>query len=304
MVRTGTIVVLAVVAAIVVATLAAGAWVWLRPLSVYEWMGRRTLRSAGLTRVTVDAPTGRQVAFGGGSGPVLVLLHGAGDQAGTWSRVAPRLVGSYTVIVPDLAGHGGSEPRSGPIDVPRVLDGAEAVIQRLAAGKRVTIVGNSLGGWVAMLVADRHPEWVERVVAVNGGAITGRNQAVRIVPRSVAEAREAMTQLRAPGSAPIPDFVLRDVVRHAKGGSLARFVATANTMSAWTLDGKLGAIRSPVVLIWGAADQVMPLDYARRMLDELPDARLITLEGCGHVPQQECPEKFLAALRQALESVQ
>jgi abhydrolase domain-containing protein 6 len=301
MVRTGTIVVLAVVAAVVVATIAAVVWVWLRPLSVFEWMGRRTLKSAGLARVEVDAPVGRQVAFAGGRGPVVVLLHGAGDQAGTWSRVAPRLAGSYSLIVPDLAGHGDSEPHAGPIDVPRILDGAEAVIQHFAAGKRVTIVGNSLGAWVAMLVAYRHPEWVERVVAVNGGAVTGRNEAARIVPTSVAEAREAMSQLRDPASAPVPDFVLRDVVRHATGGSLARFAATADTMRAWTLDGKLAALRPPVVLIWGASDRVMPLDYARRMLAELPDARLVTLDKCGHVPQQECPTAFLAALRQALE---
>lgn len=302
--RTGTIVVLAVAGALVLATIAAVVWVWLRPLSVYEWMGRRTLTNAGLARIDVDAPVGRQAAFSGGNGPVVVLLHGAGDQAGTWSRVAPLLAGSYSLIVPDLAGHGDSAPYAGPIDVPRILDGAEAVIQRLAAGKRVTIVGNSLGAWVAMLVAYRHPERVERVVAVNGGAITGRNEAVRIVPTSIAEAREAVLQLRDPESAPVPDFVLRDIVRHAQGGSLARFAATADTMSAWTLDGKLAALRPPVVLIWGTSDRVMPLDYARRMLVELPDASLITLEKCGHVPQQECPKAFLAALRQALEGIQ
>lgn len=302
--RTGTIVALAIVGIILTVAVGAALWVWLRPLSVYEWMGRRTLRSAGLNRVDVETPAGRQVAFYGGHGPVVVLLHGAGDQAGAWSRVAPRLTGSHTLIVPDLAGHGDSEPQAGPIDVPRILDGAEAVIQRLAGGRRVTIVGNSLGGWVAMLVAYRHPDWVERVLAVNGGAITGRNEAARAVPKTIAEAREAMTQLRDPGSAPVPDFVLRDVVRHATNGSLARFVASANTMEKWTLDGKLGEIRLPIVLIWGASDQVMPLDYARRMLAELPDARLVTLEKCGHVPQQECPDRFLAALRQALEGIQ
>jgi pimeloyl-ACP methyl ester carboxylesterase len=296
-------VVLVVAAAMTLAVVAGGLFVWLRPLTVYEWMGRRALRRAGLARVTVDTPAGRQIAYAGGAGPVVVLLHGAGDQAGTWSRVVPQLARSYTLIVPDLAGHGDSEPQAGPIDVPRILDGAEAVIERLAGGRRVTIVGNSLGAWVAMLVAYRHPAWVERVVAVDGGAITGRNETARVVPRTVAEAREAMAQLRDPGSMPVPEFVLRDVVRHASSGSLARFVASADSMGAWTLDGKLDALRAPVALIWGASDQVMPLDYARRMLAELPDARLIPLEKCGHVPQQECPAAFLAALRQALGGI-
>lgn len=301
--KTGAIAVLAAVAALVAATVAAGLYLWLRPLSVYEWMGRRTLRAAGLARVEVDTPAGRQVAFVGGAGPVVVLLHGAGDQAGAWSRVAPALARSYTLIVADLAGHGDSEPQAGPIDVPRVLDGAEAVIEKLAAGRPVTIVGNSLGGWVAMLVAHRHPQWVERVVAVNGGAITGRNETARVVPRNLAEAREAMAQLTDPGSAPVPDFVLRDVVRHARDGSLARFVATAETMRNWTLDGKLAGLRPPVVLIWGVSDRVMPLDYAQRMLAEIPDAKLLPIEKCGHVPQQECPTAFLAALHQSLEGI-
>jgi len=302
-VRTGTVIGLVLAALLVMAALAGGLFVWLRPLTVFEWMERRALRNAGLARLEVDTPAGRQVAFVGGTGPVVVLLHGAGDQAGTWSVVAPRLVSSCSVIAPDLAGHGDSEPQTGPIDVPRILDGAESVIERLAAGRKVTIVGNSLGGWVAMLVAFRHPAWVERVVAVDGGAITGRNESARVVPRTLAEAREAMAQLRDPGSPPVPDFVLRDVVRHAATGSLARFVASTGTMGAWTLDGKLDALRLPVVLIWGASDQVMPLDYARRVLAGLPQGRLITLEKCGHVPQVECPTAFLAALRQALEGV-
>jgi pimeloyl-ACP methyl ester carboxylesterase len=279
-------------------------WVYLRPLSVYAWMGRRTLRAVKLTEVAVDTPAGRQVAFVGGGGPVLVLLHGAGDQAGTWSRLAPQLARSYTLIVPDLAGHGDSEPRTGPISVERILGGAEAVIEKLAEGRRVTIVGNSLGAWIAMLVGDRHPEWVERIVAINGGALKGTNAHAVVVPKSLAEARAAMSQLRDAGSPPVPDFVLRNVVREAARGPLARFVATADTMGRWTLDGRLGELRPPVTLLWGASDHLMPPEYARRMLAELPSAQLVTIEKCGHVPQLECPDRLLAALRQTLEGVQ
>ena len=277
-------------------------WVYLRPLSVYAWMGRRTLRAAKLGEVAVDTPAGRQVGFVGGSGPTLVLLHGAGDQAGTWSRLAPQLARSYTLIVPDLAGHGGSAPQTGPVDVERILGGTEAVIERLAEGRRVTIVGNSLGAWIAMLVGHRHPEWVERIVAINGGAIKGSNAQAVVVPKSVAEARAAMTQLRDAGSPRMPDFVLRDVVRQATHGPLARFVATADTMERWTLDGRLAELKAPVTLLWGASDRVMPLEYANRMLAELPSAHLVTLEKCGHVPQVECPDRLLAALEAAMKN--
>jgi len=284
--------------------IAAVLWVYLRPLSVYAWMGRRTLRAVKVADVAVDTPAGRQRAFVGGSGQVVVLLHGAGDQAGAWSRVVPALARSYTLIVPDLAGHGESEPRTGPISVDRILAGAEGVIETLAQGRRVTLVGNSLGAWIAMLVAHRHPDRVERVVAINGGALKGTNAEAVVVPKSLADARAAMGQLRDAGSPAIPDFVLRDVVRQAASGPLARFVATADTMEQWTLDGRLGEIAAPVTLLWGVSDKVMPLDYADRMLAELPSARLVTLEKCGHVPQNECPETLLAALREALEGKQ
>jgi pimeloyl-ACP methyl ester carboxylesterase len=301
-VKTGTIAALGVGGILVGLVVGTMLWVYLRPLSVYAWMGRRTLRAVKVADVAVETPAGRQRAFVGGSGPVLVLLHGAGDQAGAWSRVVPALVRTHSLIVPDLAGHGESEPRTGPVGVDRVLAGAEGVIETLAQGRRVTLVGNSLGAWIAMLVAHRHPEWIERVVAVNGGALKGSNAEAVVVPKSLTEARAALAQLRDAGSPPVPDFVLRDVVREAANGSLARFVATADSMEQWTLDGRLGEIRAPVTLLWGASDKVMPLEYANRMLAELPSARLVTLERCGHVPQTECPDKLLAALRDVLEA--
>ncbi|MGZ6970727.1 MAG: alpha/beta fold hydrolase, partial [Thermoanaerobaculia bacterium] len=77
-----------------------------RPLEVFTWFARRSLLKAGLKKVVVQTPVGPQTAFLGGSGPMLVLLHGAGDQAGTWFRVAPSLARRYTLVIPDLAGHG------------------------------------------------------------------------------------------------------------------------------------------------------------------------------------------------------
>jgi 3-oxoadipate enol-lactonase len=280
-----------------------GAWlVRCRPLSVYAWSNRLALSQLGLDKVKADSPAGTQVAFVGGAGPVLVLLHGAGDQAGTWSKIVPGLIKTHRLLIPDLAGHGGSAPRAGPIEMAALLAGVEACIVQQAPGAKVTLAGNSLGGWIAMLIAHRHPDWVERVVAVNGGAITGDNPHAIVLPRTREEARAAMGQVRDSASPRVPDFVLDDVVRAASGGALARFAATAGTMGDFVLDGRLGEIKVPVELLWGESDQVMPLAYARRMLADLPDARLTVIPKCGHVPQQECPQEFLAALRQILEN--
>lgn len=302
-VRARVIVLIAVLAAVV----GAGAWLgWMlryRPLAVFAWQTRLALRIAGLHKVTVNAPLGRQAVFIGGTGPTVVLLHGAGDNAGTWFKVAPQLARTHTVIAPDLAGHGDSAPRTGPIDVKDMLEGAEAVLDALAPRQKVVLVGNSLGAWVAMLIAQRHPERVSLAVCVDGGAIRGSNLHARVLPRNRDEARESVQQTRDRNSPPVPDFVLDDIVRHAHKGSLARFAATEATMDRYVLDeAQLRQIAVPVCLIWGRSDRLVPLEYAARMKAALPSADLVVLDGCGHVPQLECPDQFLGALRTALEA--
>ncbi len=71
-------------------------------------------------------------------------------------------------------------------------------------------------------------------------------------------------------------------------------------MDAFLLDGRLNEVTVPVELVWGDADGLLTLEYAQRLLDGLPRARLHTVHGCGHVPQRECPDKTLEALQTAL----
>jgi pimeloyl-ACP methyl ester carboxylesterase len=294
-----------VLSLLLLAVVAAGVWVtWMlryRPLTVFAWQTRVALRSAGLHKVKIATPVGLQTVFVGGRGPTVALLHGAGDNAGTWFKVAPELVKDHTLIVPDLAGHGDSAPRSGPIEVSQVIAGAEAVLDRLAPAQRVALVGNSLGAWAVMVLAKKHPERVAICVCIDGGAIKGSNVHARVLPATRAEARESVAQTRDPASAPVPGFVLDDIVRQAKVGSLARFAATASTMEAYVLDDtQLRELTVPVRIIWGASDRLVPLDYAQRMLAKLPNATLVTLERCGHAPQIECPRQLIPALRETL----
>lgn len=288
-------------AVLVLLVLAGASFLRLRPLTVYAWSTRSALAKAGLHKVTVDSPAGPQIVWTGGSGPVMVLLHGAGDQAGTWSRVAPTLAKRYTLIVPDLAGHGGSAPRSGPIETKAIFEGVTATLDTLAPGRKVILAGNSLGGWMAMLVAHRRPESVAMVVAIDGGAIKGGNEHANVLPKNRAEARASIAQSRDAKSVAIPDYVLDDLVRQATKGSLGRFASTAASMDAWVLDeAAIGEIKVPVRLVWGASDRLIPLDYARRMEATLKDARLEVIPDCGHVPQVECPGPFLAAFEKAV----
>src|SRR5664279_1511981 len=255
-----------------------------RPLEVAIWGTRRSLLRSGLKKLFVEAPIGPQTVFVGGSGPVLLLLHGAGDHAGTWARVVPALIKRYTLVIPDLAGHGESAPLTGPIQTSEIVSGLEAVIASQIAGRPMTLVGNSLGAWMTMVLATRHADKVVRVVAVNGGALKGLNEEVSLLPRTRQEARETMARLRDPGSPAVPDYILDDLVRRTGTGALARFAATEATMEGWLLDeGQLSLLQMPVRLVWGVSDDLMPLDYAQRMVAALPDGELIPIERCGPV---------------------
>jgi pimeloyl-ACP methyl ester carboxylesterase len=282
-------IVLGVVLVVLAALAAAGAWFYTHPLEALARAGRRALKGAGFASTSWETPAGRQAGFVAGKGPLVVLLHGAGDQAGGWSAVAPKLAQASRVIVLDLAGHGESEPRTGPIHVQSVVDGLHAVLEAESGSGPATLVGNSLGAWVAFLEGAAHPERVARIVAINGGPLKGENTSFTLQPKSREEARRTIEALRDPSSPAVPGYVLDDVVKQAWKGPLARLAGTAGEMERLVLDGKLSDFQVPVDIVWGESDRMMTLEYARRLLAQLPRARLTTIPGCGHAPASECP---------------
>jgi len=301
----GKYIVKGIIAVLVLSVIAviAGVWmVWKRPLTVDAWMSRMALQINGLKSRELTTDAGRMTVWEGGSGPTMVLLHGAGDQAGAWARTVGGLVTDHRLVIPDLPGHWKSDPRSGPIHMAQLLDGLDRVMDDCCPdGEPVVIVGNSLGAWLGFLYARDNPERVARLVAVNGGPLLEPNPQVNLFPTTRDEARETMKGLMGPASPPIPGYVLDDIVRRTDTGPAARFAATAGEMGGYLLDGRLGEVTVPVELVWGAADQLLTLDYAQRMVEGLPTARLHPIKGCGHVPERECPLQFLEVLTGALE---
>ena len=286
---------LALLAFIVIAAAAAFVAFRLRPLATLQIVGRSMVRGAKLEKVTVAGPRGPLTVFRGGTGPTVVLLHGVNDQAGGWARVAKPLAASHHLVIPDLPGHGESEPLEGPLTVDELIAGVEAVLA--AEPRPAVLVGNSMGGWLALLVARRHPEHVSRVVLLNAAAIRAERH-VSLVPKDREEARAAMAAVMAPSAPPTPDFVLDDLVRRAPASPAARLMATSFNDHA--LDGRLGEIRVPVFMVWGAEDRLLPRAYAEKVAAGLPQAKLTFLDNCGHMPQRECPDRLLPLLEAAI----
>ncbi len=296
---------LAIGVLIVIAIIASVAMVWKRPLKVDAHFSRLALGKLGFGTTSVVTPDGRMTVWQAGSGPCMVLLHGAGDQAGTWARMVPPFVEDYRVVIPDLPGHWKSDPRSGPFGIDQVLAGVVAVVNEACEGEQAILVGNSMGAWAAMLYAHQQPGRVARLVAINGGAVRGDNPAVNLYPQTRSEAAETMKALMGPATLPLPGFVLDDVIRHSRVGPAGRLAArladAGDEISAYLLDDRLHEVTVPVELVWGDADGLFTLDYAQRLLDGLPRARMHPVHGCGHVPHRECPDKVIEALRSALE---
>jgi len=271
------------------------------PLARQAVAARVALSGAGLERTEVETTGRTLVVWRGGAGPHLILLHGSGQQAGAWAKVAPALLAELTVHVLDLPGHGESEPAEGPLRMADVVAGVEAYL--LSLDGPAILVGNSLGAWLATLQSHRHPVRVARAVLVDGGALLNvPAEGLSLVPADREAARRVMAAVRDPASPQLTDEELDELVGRSDGGPTARMLQDVPGLMAHLLDGRLGEVTVPVDVVWGASDRLVPLDYARRMVGELPRARLTVIERCGHIPPTECPERFLAVLRELLES--
>lgn len=269
------------------------------PLAQIDAAARAGMEAAGFERLETEAAGRRLVVWRGGSGPDLVLLHGTGRRGVAWVTVAPALAHSYTVHALDLPGHGESEPVDGPLAFATIVGGLESYL--LGLDREAILVGNSMGAWLATLMAHRHPDRVARAVLVNGGALFNPPaEGLTLMPANREEARRVMAAIRDPQSPPIPDALLDDIVIRAHEGPIGRLMTDTAGLVGHLLDGRLGEVSVPIDLLWGTSDRLMPLAYARRMEAALPRVRLTELERCGHIPSSECPDRFLAALLEIL----
>ena len=258
----------------------------------------------------------------GGAGQPIVLVHGLGGSAGNWSLVAPRLADIGRVIAIDLPGHG----RSGPVprhDLDAHLRALTAVIE-LHGFRSVTLVGNSMGGLVAKMLASGRPDLVSRLVLLAPATPPPRV----VMPASPAiAARLAIRSL--PGIGPVASAVLvsrwtpqrqvsetlRVVMAHPHRLPPAAFeravqLATLRRTMPWanrafaesvgsvrrsllrrpTYLRMLRAITAPTTLLFGSQDQVVPPLTLRWLADDRPEWRSIEMPDAGHTPMLELPD--------------
>ena len=249
---------------------------------------RAALIAAGLERREVEGNVyfvGRAEAR-----PTLVLIHGANDHAGTWASVVPLLT-QYRLIVPDLAGHGESAPASGPIPIPLMVDQLHTIIEyecRTGFSPSMSLAGNSLGAWIALLYALKHPDRVERLVLESGGGLM-RPLAVPLIATNRDDAMIILRAVHGP-NAVLPDWAVDALLRRAVDAPMLRLTEHE------FVDGRLGEVNVPTTVVWGADDGVIPRAYVEALRDGIAGARLEIIEGAAHIPHAQQPARFVSCL--------
>ncbi|HYB99800.1 MAG TPA: alpha/beta fold hydrolase [Candidatus Limnocylindrales bacterium] len=262
-----------------------------------------------------------------GRGPVVLLIHGIAGSSATWDELIPHLARNYTVVAPDLLGHGSSAKPRGDYSLGAYASGIRDLMAVLGHS-RASVVGHSLGGGVAMQFAYQFPERCERLVLVSSG---GLGEEVHAILRAAT----------LPGSEWVLPLMcaagIRDAIDNA-AGFLARLGLRVgpDLEEAWRGFCSLGdadcrraflhTLRTivdvrgqrvsatdrlylldvglPAMIVWGARDPMIPVRHAHEAHAAIPGSRLEVFDGAGHFPHRDEPLRFAELLVDFFESTE
>ncbi|MEA2432249.1 MAG: hypothetical protein QOI19_2722 [Thermoleophilaceae bacterium] len=243
----------------------------------------------------------------GGSGSPLVCLHGFLDTWRAWELVLPALERQHDILAPTLAGHAGGPRIEGEVSDTTLADAAERAMDE-AGFETAHIVGNSLGGLVALQLAERGRAETVVALAPAGGWARGDESfretltlqatihelSKRVAPHAEAllaspEGRRRATQYITTNFEHIPAELLAHQMRGVAACDAAPALIEHARDADWSLDAE--TIDCPVRVVWGTEDRLLPWpSAAERFRSEwLPHADWVELEGVGHCPQLDVP---------------
>ena len=276
------------------------------------------LAAAGLEAhfTSVDGHRLRYVRAGRGS--AVVLIHGLGASLYTWKDVIPGLASDHDVIALDLPGFGLSDRPAGLAleDLPSAVLG---LMDRLQL-RRASLVGNSMGGSTAVLVAAGSPDRVSGLVLVDAAgfdlAPSDRPHLVRLALSPLGQAASLL-----PGKRLLVELALRQVFHDpalVSDERVAEYLDAVRQSGSFAALASLGAslggreaivrdarprVTAPTLVVWGRDDRWIPLEHAGRFARAIAGARSAVIEDSGHVPQEERPRELLRLLREFLGAI-
>jgi pimeloyl-ACP methyl ester carboxylesterase len=266
----------------------------------------------------------------GGSGSALLFIHGIGDSSETWRDVLPALAHEYTVVAPDLLGHGASDKPRADYSLAAYACGMRDLLSVLDID-RATVIGHSLGGGVAMQFAYQFPERCERLVLVStGGICRDVHVALRAASAPGADlllplltplasvpplswtlrtAGAVLRRLGSPLGADADDFIagyrrLTDPFARSAFLRTLRAVVDPWGQMVTMLDRSYLTENMPTLLIGGRRDPIIPFHHTEIAHAAMPGSRLAVFETAGHFPHHHDPARFVEVLRRFLTETQ
>lgn len=262
----------------------------------------------------------RQLEIGGsavnmvviGTGPPLLLIHGLGGNWQNWLENIPALARENTVIAPDLPGFGESELGTEPVTIDFYADW----LARLAGDlghERVRVIGNSMGGQIAVELALRQPGLIERLVLVDAAGISVESlrnsrgvmmlqsadwllsfwsrrvarRGMRLTSRPRARRRLLSLWFHDPDRVPLPL-----IAELARGTGKPGFSAALRAVTGHRISARLADIAAPTLVVWGADDRITPVRDAGAFGAAIAGSRVEVLPATGHLSMIERPREF------------
>jgi pimeloyl-ACP methyl ester carboxylesterase len=245
-----------------------------------------------------------------GTGPAIVFVHGLGGCWQNWLENMPRMAElGYRAIALDLPGFGSSPMPPWPISIPGYGKLLGDFREALGLGA-CTLVGNSMGGFIAAEVAVGEPEWVDRLVLVSSAGISHAtmrrgpvlagarisilvNPLLRLVDMASMK-RRGLRRLALGGVMRHPERMPRELLVEFIAPALGApgFIPAVAALTGYDLVDRLERIRVPTLVVWGRDDLVVPAADAAGFLERIRGAELVVFDNCGHVPMAEHPIRF------------
>jgi pimeloyl-ACP methyl ester carboxylesterase len=266
-------------------------------------------RDGGQIVATAIVPANVKVE---GAGAAIVLIHGFGAAIDWWDDVAPALATDHRVISIDLIGHGGTAAPTSGYSIERQAALVSAILDKLGVD-RTALIGHSMGGEVAIALAELKPQRIERLILIDSpptpettftilteadftpvlGELLAQFQNDRAIRRGLAQGF-------APGFA-VPEKFVADIKQLTYSAFRKAHDSSVAYRTLKPTDARLAALKPvpPLLAIFGGLDAIVPPEHAKSF-ERVPGGRVRFIAGAGHSPMVETPMKTLELIRDFL----
>lgn len=251
-------------------------------------------RNHGPTRASAPMDVGHLAC---GRGEPVVLVHGLFGQPANWARVMDALADRYWLHAPQLPIAYRPGRHASDFDAFQRLTDVVVAYMDECGVERATVGGNSLGGQVAIDLCLRYPDRARGLVLTGSAGLFERDLGTNGMPRVDRDWIRTKAAEVFHDASHVTDAMIEQLAEMLGDRAYRRFMLrVAKATRAYNVRAELPRLTLPTLIVWGREDRITPPSVAESFADELPNARLVYLEACGHAPPIEQPGPFSEAL--------